>query len=189
MTSATQSAVPAEWENDEFTLERYELRERPLYRFDANRREFVQILGAGIVVAVTVSQAAAQRRGRGRGSRDVKLSQRFHFDEDIVTVFTSKVEVGQGSRTQIAQAVAEELRKPVDRVRVVMADTQLCPDDGGTAGSRTTARPAVERRPRPSPPYARPRPRVAKCCSICALSNPWPPRSTSFRRVTSRSCP
>ncbi len=140
MTSAAQPAVPTDAVptdiDDEFTLERYELRERPLYRFDANRREFVQILGAGIVVAVTVSQAAAQRRGRG--SRDVKLSQRFHFDEDIVTVFTSKVEVGQGSRTQIAQAVAEELRKPVDRVRVVMADTQLCPDDGGTAGSRTT---------------------------------------------------
>ena len=56
----------------------------------------------------------------------------------MVTAFTSKVEVGQGSRTQITQAIAEELRLPVDKIRLVMADTELCPDDGGTAGSRTT---------------------------------------------------
>ena len=56
----------------------------------------------------------------------------------MVTAFTSKVEVGQGSRTQITQAVAEELFVPVDKIRLVMADTELCPDDGGTAGSRTT---------------------------------------------------
>src|SRR5262249_60120145 len=57
--------------------------------------------------------------------------------EGIVTVFTSKVEVGQGSRTQLTQAAAEELHAPVERVRLVMADT-AGPDDGGTAGSRTT---------------------------------------------------
>lgn len=137
MTRVVQPPASSDWD-DQFTLERYELRERPLYRFDANRREFVQVLGAGLLVAVTVSQAPAQLRGRGGGSRGVKLNQRFQFDGDLVTVFTSKVELGQGSRTQIAQAVAEELRKPIDQVRVVMADTQLCPDDGGTAGSRTT---------------------------------------------------
>lgn len=128
--------------DDALTLERYELRERPIYRFDANRREFVQMLGAGLVVAVATPQVAAQRRGgRGRGDRSSpsKLSQRFHIGEDgNVTVFTSKVETGQGSRTQITQAAAEELRLPVERVQLVMADTELCPDDGGTAGSRTT---------------------------------------------------
>src|SRR5262245_4449548 len=51
---------------------------------------------------------------------------------------TSKVEVGQGSRTQIAQAAAEELRVSVDQIDLVMADTAQVPDDGGTAGSRTT---------------------------------------------------
>jgi CO/xanthine dehydrogenase Mo-binding subunit len=56
----------------------------------------------------------------------------------VITVFTSKVEVGQGSRTQITQAAAEEFRLPVERIRLVMADTARCPDDGGTAGSRTT---------------------------------------------------
>jgi CO/xanthine dehydrogenase Mo-binding subunit len=123
-------------------VERYELRAAPVHQFAANRREFVQVVSAGLAVAVTVTSAQAQRRGgRGRGGDGppVKLTQRFQLDADgSVTVFTSKVEVGQGSRTQLTQAAAEELQLPLDRIRLVMADTQLCPDDGGTAGSRTT---------------------------------------------------
>src|SRR5262249_38602737 len=62
-----------------------------------------------------------------------------HIGEDsAITVYTGKVEVGQNIRTSLTQAVAEELRVPVGRVRLVMADTQLTPYDGGTAGSRTT---------------------------------------------------
>jgi isoquinoline 1-oxidoreductase len=57
------------------------------------------------------------------------------------------VEVGQGSRTQLTQAAAEELRVPIERVRFIMGDTELCPDDGGTAGSGTTPRavPAIRK--------------------------------------------
>jgi isoquinoline 1-oxidoreductase len=51
---------------------------------------------------------------------------------------TGKVEEGQGPRAQLSQAAAEELRVPVERIRLVMADTDLVPDDGITAGSRTT---------------------------------------------------
>lgn len=122
---------------DEFDeVERYELREPKPYSFRADRREFVQTLGAGLVVAVAASRTEAQRRS---ARREEKLSERFHFGEDgVITVMTSKVEVGQGSRTQITQAAAEEFRVPVDRIRLIMADTELCPDDGGTAGSRTT---------------------------------------------------
>jgi isoquinoline 1-oxidoreductase len=125
-------------------VERYEQREGPAYRFDANRREFVQVLGAGLVIAVAARPATAQRqRGSGRsgrgGPRATKASERFHIGKDgIVTVMTSKVEVGQGSRTELSAAAAEELRLPIDRIRLVMADTAVCPDDGGTAGSRTT---------------------------------------------------
>jgi isoquinoline 1-oxidoreductase subunit beta len=125
-------------------VERYELREPPAYRFDADRREFVQVLGAGLVIAVGASAARAQRgvrgrRGRGGGEGTVAPSRRFHIDKDgVVTAFTSKVEAGQGSRTEITQAVAEELFLPIDKIRLVMADTERCPDDGGTAGSRTT---------------------------------------------------
>lgn len=125
-------------EVEDAEVERYELREPSGYRFAANRREFTQTLGAGLLIAVGTSNARAQRRGR-TPRRDELLSERFHLGVDgIVTVLTSKVEVGQGSRTQISQAVAEELRLPVDQIRLIMADTAQCPDDGGTAGSRTT---------------------------------------------------
>jgi CO/xanthine dehydrogenase Mo-binding subunit len=125
------------WEELEFTEpERYELREGPFYHFEMNRREFGQVLGAGVLLSVAIPNALAQR---AREERSTSLAQRLHIGADgVITVLTSKVEVGQGSRTQLTQAAAEELRVPVDQVRFIMADTKLCPDDGGTAGSRTT---------------------------------------------------
>ncbi|MGA9785345.1 MAG: molybdopterin cofactor-binding domain-containing protein, partial [Candidatus Sulfotelmatobacter sp.] len=62
-----------------------------------------------------------------------------HIGENgIVTVYTGKVEVGQNIRTSLSQAVAEELVVGMDKVQMVMGDTQLTPFDMGTFGSRTT---------------------------------------------------
>ena len=62
-----------------------------------------------------------------------------HIGEDsAVTVFTGKVEIGQNIRTSLTQVVAEELHVAPGRISMVMADTQRCPFDGGTAGSQTT---------------------------------------------------
>jgi isoquinoline 1-oxidoreductase len=63
-----------------------------------------------------------------------------------VTVFTGKVEVGQNIRTALAQVVAEELRLPVERVELVMADTDRVPYDQGTFGSQSTPRMAPQLR-------------------------------------------
>ena len=116
--------------------ERYELREGPRYHFELSRRDFVQVLGAGIFISVAVSPVLAQR---SREERSINLAKRLHIGADgTITVLTSKVEAGQGSRTQLTQAAAEELHVPVERIRFIMADTALVPDDGGTAGSRTT---------------------------------------------------
>jgi len=57
--------------------------------------------------------------------------------EGIVTAFTGKVDVGQDNRSALSMLVAEELRVPLDAVRLVMADTDLCPYDQGTFGSRS----------------------------------------------------
>lgn len=58
--------------------------------------------------------------------------------DGVVTVYTGKVEVGQNIRTSLAQAVADELRVPLEAVRLVMADTGRTPFDPGTFGSRST---------------------------------------------------
>lgn len=54
---------------------------------------------------------------------------------DTITIFTGKVEIGQGLKTAVAQLAAEELDVALERIRVVMADTALTPDEGVTAGS------------------------------------------------------
>ena len=42
-------------------------------------------------------------------------------EDGVVTAYTGKVEVGQDIRTSLSQAVAEELRVPLESVRLVMA--------------------------------------------------------------------
>jgi 4-hydroxybenzoyl-CoA reductase alpha subunit len=55
-----------------------------------------------------------------------------------VTVFTGGNDIGQGSSSVVATIVAEELGVDVDDVRVVAADTDLCPVDLGAYSSRVT---------------------------------------------------
>ncbi|HLJ94792.1 MAG TPA: molybdopterin cofactor-binding domain-containing protein, partial [Gemmataceae bacterium] len=131
-------------------VERYELFEEPRYQFDVDRREFLRVAGGGIMVCLVLGEAFAQQRpgqGRGRGGfgggGTQDLGARLHIGETgQVTVYTGKVEVGQGSRTSLTQVVAEELRLPVSAIHMVMADTELTPNDGGTSGSGTTPRTA-----------------------------------------------
>jgi CO/xanthine dehydrogenase Mo-binding subunit len=47
-------------------------------------------------------------------------------------------EVGQGSHTALAQMTAEALKVPLDRVRLVMADTATSDDSGSVSASRMT---------------------------------------------------
>ncbi|HEV8069774.1 MAG TPA: molybdopterin cofactor-binding domain-containing protein [Planctomycetaceae bacterium] len=127
--------------------ERYELREEPRYRFEVDRRDFLKTLGGGIVVCLVAGVAKAQRPARrgggGRGGRGRSTPQELqawlHINESgEVTACTGKVEIGQNIRTSLTQAVAEELRLPPARIRLIMADTDLVPYDFGTAGSMTT---------------------------------------------------
>jgi nicotinate dehydrogenase subunit B len=57
--------------------------------------------------------------------------------DGTVTAYTGKVEVGQDVGTALALLVAEELRVPLPSVRIVMGDTDVCPFDLGTFGSRS----------------------------------------------------
>jgi len=105
-----------------------------------DRRTFLQVLGSGLVITVTSPEAWTQDSG-------MPVSARLYLNEDgTITALSGKVEEGQGPRAELSQAAAEELRVAVDQVRLVMADTHLVPDDGITAGSRTTPRNVPEMR-------------------------------------------
>ena len=125
-----------------FDPEREEWVEEPTGPGDFTRREFVELVGAGLLITVAGGAALGQRRG-GRGGfgggRPLAIAARLHIAPDgTITVLTGKVEVGQGSRAELTQAAAEELCVAPQRIRLVMGDTDLVPDDGITAGSRTT---------------------------------------------------
>jgi isoquinoline 1-oxidoreductase len=131
-------------------LDYEQLIERVGYDFGLSRRSFVKLLGAGLLIAVSVPALAQEggRRGGGGflGSGARNLAARIHLGADgSITVLAGKVEGGQGARTELTQAAAEELRVPVSQVQMLLADTGAVPDDGMTAGSGTSPRtvPAV----------------------------------------------
>src|SRR5579883_3160668 len=97
------------------------------------RRDAAKRLGAGVLFTFTFESTKAGDAG------SELLSSRIHVGDDgAITVLTGKVEIGQGIRTTLAQAAAEELRVPFSQVRLLMGDTGIVPDDGGTWGSLTT---------------------------------------------------
>src|SRR2546425_10080799 len=119
--------------------------ERVGYDFGLSRRSFVQILSAGLLIAASPPALAQRRGGRGGGGAR-NIGARIHLGTDgTITVLTGKVEAGQGARSELTQAAAEELRVPANQVQLVMADTGAAPDDGITAGSGSSPRtvPAV----------------------------------------------
>ncbi len=125
-------------------VERYEFDEAAPYSFEVERRDFLRIVGGGIVVAATLPRLNAQESGRGGAqgrTEEASLAAWLHIDEQgKVTVYTGKTEIGQNIRTSLAQAVADELRLPLDSITMVMADTTLVPFDAGTFGSQSTPR-------------------------------------------------
>ncbi len=129
-------------EHDELHVEpeRYEFAEAPRYRFELTRRQFLEGVGAGVVVLVVPHQHLiwADPLTEAWQSAD-PIGAWLHVAEDgAVTVFTGKVEVGQDIRTSLTQAVAEELRVAPSAVTLVMGDTERTPYDAGTFGSRST---------------------------------------------------
>jgi CO/xanthine dehydrogenase Mo-binding subunit/aerobic-type carbon monoxide dehydrogenase small subunit (CoxS/CutS family) len=65
-----------------------------------------------------------------------ELDNWIHINADqTVTIFTGKVEFGQGIKTALAQIGAEELDVSLARIRVAQTDTSHSPDEGLTVGS------------------------------------------------------
>jgi len=105
------------------------------------RRDFLKLLGGGIIIVVSSGDAEAffQERGRGPGAGyPSDFNAYLRIGEDgRVTCYTGKIEQGQGAITALPQMLAEELEVSAESVDMVMGDTDLCPWDMGTFGSQT----------------------------------------------------
>jgi nicotinate dehydrogenase subunit B len=104
-----------------------------------NRRQFSTGLGA-LVVAFSLDpkRAIAQERLPGSLQTNRKLDGWIRINADgTATVFTGKVELGQGILTVLKQIAAEELDLPLARIKLISGDTSQTPNEGQTAGSQS----------------------------------------------------
>jgi isoquinoline 1-oxidoreductase len=100
--------------------------------YPVSRRGFLKGLGGGIVILFATGDPPAKGQGR-RGQRP-DFNAHLRIGEDgRVTCYTSKVELGQGPMTSLAQMLADELDVSLESVDMVMSDTARCPNDGPTA--------------------------------------------------------
>jgi nicotinate dehydrogenase subunit B len=105
-----------------------------------DRREYFDLLGDGLAVVLEPEPPAPADPGR---LSEISFAPRsggswLHVGVDgTVTAFTGKVDLGQDNRTALSVLVAEELGVEPGAVRLAMGDTDLCPFDMGTFGSRS----------------------------------------------------
>ncbi len=110
-----------------------------------SRRQFLKGTGALIVsfsFLRPASEALAQSMRLPNGELDpTSLDSWLAIAQDgSVTVFTSKVDLGTGIETALAQMVAEELDVPFKRIKMDVGDTAKTIDQASTVGSRTIER-------------------------------------------------
>jgi nicotinate dehydrogenase subunit B len=109
-------------------------------RFSLSRRQFLKAVGGGVIIFFSAGDLTAQER-RSPGYQDLPTDFNAFLRigaDGRVTCFTGKIEMGQGIVTSLAQMLADELDVSLDAIDMIMGNTELCPWDMGTFGSRTT---------------------------------------------------
>ena len=110
---------------------------------ELSRRQFLKGTGALIVsfnLFPTASGLFAQATRSGEPDPTQLDSWIAVRQDGTVTVFTSKVELGTGIETALAQIAAEELDVSWRKIKVDMGDTEKTIDQATTSGSRTIER-------------------------------------------------
>jgi nicotinate dehydrogenase subunit B len=110
--------------------------------FSISRRDFLKVVGGGIIVFFSAGVLPAQEgspRFPGRPSLPADFNAFLRIGANgRVSCFTGKIEMGQGIVTSLAQMLADELDVSFKQVDMVMGDTDQCPWDMGTWGSLST---------------------------------------------------
>ena len=108
-----------------------------------SRREFVKDT-TGLVIGFSLfgSRAAAQVLGQQSTFNGdpvpTQLDSWLHIGGDgVITVYTSKVDLGTGVLTALSQVMAEELDVSFRRIHMITGDTAQTVDQSQTSGSRT----------------------------------------------------
>ncbi|NOY37496.1 MAG: molybdopterin-dependent oxidoreductase [Chlorobi bacterium] len=113
---------------------------RDMYNLrEIDRRDFVKRLGGGLVIAFSVSHLSfvTEKDSSREESRDMNAYLRIGED-GRVTLYTGKIEMGQGPITSLPMMLADELDMKLGSVNIIMGDTDICPWDEGTYGSLST---------------------------------------------------
>src|SRR5437867_2819420 len=103
------------------------------------RREFGKAAGA-LVLSFTLVPLLRAEPAKLPGSLEQNrmLDAWLRIDADgSATIFTGKVELGQGILTALTQIAAEELDLPLARVAMISGDTAQTPDEEYTSGSQS----------------------------------------------------
>ena len=109
--------------------------------FEVDRRNFVKLLGGGLFIYFQLGEFLTGVSAEAEQRRTVPNDYNafIHIAEDgKVTCLIGKIEMGQGIITSFPQMVADELDTPLESIKMVMGDTELCPYDAGTWGSLST---------------------------------------------------
>src|ERR1700756_4428441 len=104
------------------------------------RRQFGKAAGALVVAFTLAPRLAGGQAPKLPGSlaNNHMLDAWLRINADgSATIFTGKVELGQGILTALAQIAAEDLDLPVVRVEMISGDTAQTPDEGYTSGSQS----------------------------------------------------
>lgn len=109
--------------------------------FELDRRDFVKLLGGGLFIYFQLGSILTGLAAETEQRRSVPtdFNSFLHIGEDgKVTAMVGKIEMGQGIITSFPQMIADELDVPLESIKMVMGDTELCPYDAGTWGSMST---------------------------------------------------
>jgi nicotinate dehydrogenase subunit B len=103
-----------------------------------DRRDFMKRIGTGLVVAFSVGNTPL-KAGLLPQDEEPGYNAFLRIGEDgRVTLFTGKIEMGQGPISSLPMELADELDVRLEDVDIIMGDTDLCPWDEGTYGSLST---------------------------------------------------
>ena len=93
--------------------------------------------GKGLGMACSHYVSGAAKPIHWTGEPHAVVNVKVDWDGSV-TAFTGAADIGQGSSTMVAIAVAETLGLPIEQVRVIAADSATTPKDNGAYSSRIT---------------------------------------------------